>query len=495
MGQGILLIASAHLEEQLIKSLEIVLGAQKQSFKVVDANLGIALEDLVAKSEQNTFLTLLNAYQALDYEFVLLKGSVLAPLQALDPLFLHKYAQHLNLPVINALEGDAKACMRVHASFEHAGVANPITFAHASQNNLNYMIVDLQTSSDLKGPQLDSIYQVLNNTKSACLSPLRFQASLLKRAKNALKTIVLPESHDPRILQAAHIILQNQAAKLILLGKSEQVLENAQSLGLNLEGCQIIDPSTSEHLEDFANTLYALRQSKGLSLEEAHKLVKTSTYFATMLVYSGHADGMVSGATHTTADTVRPALQTIKLHPGVSLVSSVFFMCLDTQVLVFADCAINPNPTSEELAHIALSSARTAKSFGIEPRIAMLSYSTGTSGKGADVDKVTQAVEIARNLDETLVVDGPLQFDAAIDPATGAKKMPGSVVAGHANVFIFPDLDAGNIAYKAVQRTAKTLAIGPVLQGLKKPVNDLSRGCLVEDVVNTIIITAIQAQG
>ncbi|WP_120945139.1 MULTISPECIES: phosphate acetyltransferase [Helicobacter] len=495
MGYGILLIApSGALEEKSLACLEGMFATQPKSFKVVEATLGLTVPRLIALLEKGDFAPWLQAYQdqLAKQDYLLLRSSALENLQALDPNIATKLAQHLNLVVINALQGDAHACALAHSSLVRAGLVNPLSLTQGyHKSETNHLVLDLDALPQDLSPALQAIQQ----SKSAILSPVRFQAELLRRARGALKTIVLPESQDPRILQAAQAITQSQAAKIILLGQAGKIAQDAKDLGLDLQACTIIDPNTSEYLDNFANTLYALRQSKGLSLQEAQELVKTPTYFGTMLVYSAHADGMVSGATHTTADTVRPALQTIKLHTGVSLVSSVFFMCLDTRVLVFADCAINPNPSAQELAHIALSSARTAKSFGIEPKIAMLSYSTGTSGKGPDVDKVREALEIARHLDENLLIDGPLQFDAAIDAKTGAKKMPGSPVAGQANVFIFPDLDAGNIAYKAVQRTAKTLAIGPVLQGLKKPVNDLSRGCLVEDVINTIIITAIQAQG
>nr|WP_104758231.1 phosphate acetyltransferase [Helicobacter salomonis] len=495
MGHGVLLVApNVALEDKIVTCLSKMLEAKHKSFKVVEASLGLGMAEIETQLQEDIFRLWLEAYETLrlEQDYLLLRASALAPLQALEPGVVLKLAQHLNMPVVNALQGGAHAHALAHSNLTHAGLVNPLSFAQGYQRSESaHIVLDM----DALPQDLTPAFRVLQEAKSACVSPVRFQAGLLKRAKSALKTIVLPESQDPRILQAAHAITQSQAVKLILLGEADKIHQDAHNLGLDLQGCTLINPHTSEHLDSFANTLYALRQSKGLSLQQAQELVKTPTYFGTMLVYSGHADGMVSGATHTTADTVRPALQTIKLHSGVSLVSSVFFMCLDTRVLVFADCAINPNPTSEELAHIAISSARTARSFGIEPKVAMLSYSTGTSGKGADVDKVHQALEIARNLDEGLVIDGPLQFDAAIDPQTGAKKMPGSAVAGQANVFIFPDLDAGNIAYKAVQRTAKTLAIGPVLQGLKKPVNDLSRGCLVEDVINTVIITAIQAQG
>ena len=256
-----------------------------------------------------------------------------------------------------------------------------------------------------------------------------------------------------------------------------------------------IRPEVFEHLsQTLVDEFFELRKKKGITYEAAEDAVAHVTYFATMMVQMGYADGMVSGAIHTTGDTIRPALQIIKTKPGISTVSSVFLMCLDTKVLAFGDCAVNPNPDAETLAQIAISSADTAKVFGIEPKVAMLSYSTGNSGTGADVDKVRDATAIAKEIRPDMLVDGPIQFDAAFDEKVGSKKLPGSKVAGQASVFIFPDLNTGNNTYKAVQRSSGAIAIGPVLQGLKKPVNDLSRGCLVADIVNTVAITAIQAQ-
>jgi phosphate acetyltransferase len=265
-------------------------------------------------------------------------------------------------------------------------------------------------------------------------------------------------------------------------------------LRLNLSRAEIIDPEKSPLTDTFAQTFYELRKEKGLHLETARDAMTHSTYFATMMVYAGYADGMVSGAIHTTGDTIRPALQIIKTKPGISIVSSVFFMCMDTRVLVYGDCAVNQEPDAAQLAEIAISSADTAKIFGIESRIAMLSYSTGTSGTGEDVEKVREATRIVKEKRPDLQVEGPIQYDAAIDPTVARQKLPDSAVAGKATVFIFPDLNTGNNTYKAVQRSSGAIAIGPVLQGLKKPVNDLSRGCLVADIVNTVAITAIQAQ-
>ncbi|GAA7398790.1 hypothetical protein MM0347_13090 [Helicobacter pylori] len=336
------------------------------------------------------------------------------------------------------------------------------------------------------------VVENLLQTKSAIITPLAFQMSLEKKAKKQIKKVVLPESEDERILKAVHRLNAMGAVGLILLGDKEIINSQAKHLNLNLENTEIIDPNTSHYREEFAKSLYELRKSKGLSEQEAKQLVLDKTYFATMLVHSGYAHAMVSGVNHTTANTIRPALQIIKTKPGVSLVSSVFLMRLDTQVLVFGDCAIIPNP--KELAEIAITSAQTAKQFNIAPKAALLSYATGNSAQGGMIDKINEALTIAQRLDPQLEIDGSLQFDASIDKGVAKKKMPNSQVAGQASVFIFPDLNAGNIAYKAVQRSAKAVAIGPILQGLNKPINDLSRGALVEDIINTVLISALQAQ-
>lgn len=333
----------------------------------------------------------------------------------------------------------------------------------------------------------------LENFNCNITTPLKFEVLLYQKAASNKKIVVLPEGDDDRILKAADILNKSKAVSLILLGEKDEINKNASKLNLDLSGIEIIAPQNSKYIDEFANILYELRKPKGMELEKAKELVQDRTYFATMLVHTSKADAMVSGASTTTADTIRPALQIIKTKPGVSIISSSFLMCLDTQMYVFADCAINPNPTSEQLAMIALSTAQTAKAFGIAPKIAMLSYSTGDSGSGHDVNFVVQATNKARELDSTLAVDGPLQFDAAVDEIVAKKKLPNSSVAGKANVFVFPNLNCGNICYKAVQRTAGAVAIGPILQGIKKPINDLSRGCLVEDIVNTVLISAIQA--
>lgn len=329
------------------------------------------------------------------------------------------------------------------------------------------------------------------------ITPRMFQYELLERARSVKKHIVLPEGTDERILAAAKKLIALQAVELTLLGDDDAIRNVIASadIGLDPDKIKIVDPKASPLFESYAETLYELRKHKNVNLAMARDLMEDVSYFGTMMVYMGHADGMVSGAVHTTQHTILPALQFIKTKPGVSVVSSVFFMCLPNRVTIFGDCAINPNPTAEQLAEIAISSAETSSAFGIEPKVAMLSYSSGTSGVGADVDQVRRATEIVRKERPTLKVEGPIQYDAAVDQKVGKSKLPGSEVAGQASVFIFPDLNTGNNTYKAVQRETGALAIGPMLQGLKKPVNDLSRGCTVNDIVNTVLITAIQAQG
>lgn len=328
------------------------------------------------------------------------------------------------------------------------------------------------------------------------MTPHMFQYQLTKWAKSQVKHIVLPEGTDDRILKAAARLLQQEIVKLILLGDPNEIANSINKLGIDLDisKLRIIDPAKSEYFMDYVNTLVELRKSKNITVEMAKDLMIDVSYFGTMMVYKGHADGMVSGAVHTTQHTIRPALQFIKTKPGVSVVSSIFFMCLPDRVSVFGDCAVNPNPTAEELAEIAIVSADNTRRFGIDPRIAMLSYSSGSSGEGEDVVKVRQATEIVKQRRPDLKVEGPIQYDAAVDPEVGRQKMPDSEVAGRASVLIFPDLNTGNNTYKAVQRETGALAIGPMLQGLNKPVNDLSRGCTVDDIFNTVIITAIQAQ-
>ena len=326
------------------------------------------------------------------------------------------------------------------------------------------------------------------------MTPRMFEFQIMEQARKHRMHIVLPEGEEERILRAAEILLQRDVADLTLLGDADRIGAKIRALGLNLEKVRIIQPELAPNFEDYVKTYFELRQKKGISMDQARDRMKDATYFGTMMVYKGDADGLVSGSINTTAHTVRPALEFIKTKPGASIVSSVFFMCLKDRVLTFGDCAINPDPTPEQLADIAVTSAETSRIFGLEPRVAMLSYSSGKSGTGADVDKVAEATRLAHEKAPELLLTGPIQYDAAIDADTARTKMPGDPVAGRASVFIFPDLNTGNNTYKAVQRAADAIAIGPVLQGLRKPVNDLSRGCLIPDIVNTVAITAVQAQ-
>lgn len=343
----------------------------------------------------------------------------------------------------------------------------------------------------------DPHIEKLISYKPQGITPRMFQYGLVKRAQQAKKHIVLPEGTDERILTAAARLVDMDLVEITLLGDVETIKKTADkcALTLNYDKIQIIEPVNSPNFQDYAETFYELRKHKGVNMDMAKDRMSDVSYFGTMMIYKGHADGMVSGAAHTTQHTILPALQFIKTKPGVSVVSSVFFMLLENRVSVFGDCAINPNPTAEELAEITISSAESAAAFGIEPKIAMLSYSSGSSGKGADVDRVRKATEIVKERRPDLKIEGPIQYDAAVDISIGKSKLPESEVAGQANVLIFPDLNTGNNTYKAVQRETGALAIGPMLQGLNKPVNDLSRGCTVDDVYNTVILTAIQAQG
>jgi phosphate acetyltransferase len=339
-----------------------------------------------------------------------------------------------------------------------------------------------------------TLYQRIDLSRPARVTPIMFEHTLIEQAKADRRHIVLPEGTEERILRAAEILLLRGVADLTLLGSIREIEQKASFLGLSLKGASFLDPTDAQLREEYAHTYYELRKHKGISEQMAFDLAADVAYCGTLMVHRAEADGLVSGAVHTTAHTLRPAFEIIGVKPGFSLASSVFFMCLPDRVLVFGDCAVNPEPTMEQLADIATSSAETARAFGIEPRVAMLSYSTGESGKGVDVEKVREATRRVRSLRSDLPVEGPIQYDAAVDPSVAQVKLPGSQVAGRATVFIFPDLNNGNITYKAVQRSANAVAIGPVIQGLKRPVNDLSRGATVTDIVNTVAITAIQAQ-
>ena len=387
------------------------------------------------------------------------------------------------VPILTVPTGTFETTTRVGAIHSRISADNP--------KKIQLAISTFERYVDVR-----ALEEKLVSFQSEGLTPHMFQYRLLQWAKRSRRHIVLPEGNDDRILRAAAQLLHQDIVDLTILGDADEIAASAKRLGISLPAghLRIIDPVKSEHYAAYVETFYELRKDKGVNHDMARDLLRDVSYFGSMMVYLGHADGMVSGAVHTTQHTIRPALQFIKTKPGVSVVSSVFFMCLPDRVAVFGDCAVNPNPTAEQLAEIAISSAESSRAFGIEPRIAMLSYSSGTSGAGADVDKVRQATALVRQKRPDLKVEGPIQYDAAVDPLVGRQKLPDSEVAGQASVLIFPDLNTGNNTYKAVQRETGALAIGPVLQGLNKPVNDLSRGCTVDDVFNTVVITAIQSQ-
>ncbi|MBF0200265.1 MAG: phosphate acetyltransferase [Desulfamplus sp.] len=343
----------------------------------------------------------------------------------------------------------------------------------------------------------DKLSEKVIKTKTTIKTPKMFELELIQKARYKKQHIVLPEGDEERILRAAEILIRREVVDITLLGNSANIHRKIKALGLRMDQANIIDPVDSEYFDEYIQSYYALREHKGITPDYAHDIMKSVNDYATMMVFAGHADGMVSGSVHSTAATIRPALQILGTRPDCAIVSSVMFMCLEDRVLVYGDCAINPDPNADELAEIAISSAMTAKTFGVEPVVAMLSYSTGSSGKGRDVDKVRCAAELARlkasEVLPGLKIEGPIQYDAAVDASVAKTKLPQSQVAGVATVFIFPDLNTGNNTYKAVQRSSGAVAVGPVLQGLRYPVNDLSRGCTVTDIVNTVAITAIQA--
>lgn len=388
-----------------------------------------------------------------------------------------------SLPILTVSEDTYTVASRLEHI--HAGIKVE------NQDKIQRALAMLEQHTDL-----DDLIRRLGQLTKTGMTPRMFTYNLIQQARANRQHIVLPEGDDSRILKAAAELVEREVVDITLLGKRvviEQALRN-HGIALDLTRVGLIDPATSPRLEHYAQTYFELRRHKGMTRDNAHDCLMDAAYYGTMMVYQGDADGMVSGAAHTTQHTIRPALQFIKTRPGFSIVSSVFFMCLEEGVVVYGDCAVNPNPSARELAQIAISSADTARVFGIEPKVALLSYSSGDSGVGEEVDKVREAAHIAREMRPELSLEGPLQYDAAVDAGVAALKMPGSVVAGHATVFIFPDLNTGNNTYKAVQRETGAIAIGPILQGLRKPVNDLSRGCTVDDIINTVVITAIQAQ-
>lgn len=397
-------------------------------------------------------------------------------------------------PILKLIEGLPQTVPFLSVKEGTFDVANKIgaVRSHMYADNKQKILTSLNTFD--KYVDVSKLNEKLITFEGNGITPRMFQYNLLKTARKNRKHIVLPEGNDDRIIAAAARLVEMDIVDLTILGHADKIANKIVRLGLklDLEKVNIINPIDSVYFDEFAQTLYELRKNKGLTYEMAEDLIGDVSYFGTMMVYKGMADGMVSGAAHTTQHTIRPALQFVKTRPGVSVVSSIFFMCLEDRVCVFGDCAINPNPTATQLAEIAISSADSSVKFGIDPKIAMLSYSSGSSGKGADVDKVREATELIKTKRPDLKVEGPIQYDAAVDPEVGKSKLPDSEVAGQANVLIFPDLNTGNNTYKAVQRETGALAIGPMLQGLNKPVNDLSRGCTIDDIFNTVILTAIQ---
>lgn len=399
-------------------------------------------------------------------------------------------------PIIKLVEGLERVVPIVQVqtgTFETVKIVGAVKSKIYAENKSK---IELAINTFEKYTDTNALVDKIVTSRPEGMTPRMFQYEMVKRAKQAKKHIVLPEGNDDRILIAAEKLLKQGIVKLTILGKKDDIEASLKRLNLELNpaNVQIINPSESPDLPDFIATLYELRKNKNMSFDMASDLMKDSAYFGTMMVYKGQADGMVSGSINTTQHTIRPALQFVKTRPGVSTVSSIFFMCLEDRVLVFGDCAVIPKPTSEQLADIAISSAESSIKFGIQPKIAMLSYSSGTSGEGEEVEKVRRATELVKARRPDLQIEGPIQYDAAVDPAVAKKKLPKSKVAGQATVLIFPDLNTGNNTYKAVQRETGALAIGPILQGLNKPVNDLSRGCTVDDIFNTVVITAIQAQ-
>jgi len=473
------------VEGTLIAGDETLLDREAESVLVCAMDVSHVLERLTAgqlaivPADRSAMLISLMAAQA-SSSFPILSGLILNGGFEVAPHALRLLeGLDVNIPVITSP-------LDTFAAASAAGSLQGL-LAHGSERKIDVAVTTFEQEADV-----EALLSALEVEPSEVVTPIMFQAELVERSRTNRKTIVLPEPDDDRVLRAADAILRRGIADLVLLGDETTVRARATELGLDIAAARVNDP---ELLEKYAEEFARLRAKKGVTLEQAREKVQDVSYFGTMMVHMGDADGMVSGAAHTTAHTIVPSFQIIKTKPGTSIVSSVFLMLLQDRVLVYGDCAVNPEPNAAELADIAISSAATARQFGVEPRVAMLSFSTGTSGKGADVDKVREATELVRAKEPDLAVEGPIQYDAAIDPTVAAKKAPDSLVAGRANVFIFPDLSSGNIGYKAVQRSSGAIAIGPVLQGLNKPVNDLSRGALVEDIINTVAITAVQAQG
>ena len=409
---------------------------------------------------------------------ILLTGGIEVPPQIVR---LIEGLPGLSLPFMRVADDTFAAAVKIHQV--------SATIAHDNERKIARALGLFESRIDGK-----AFTKQVAAFQSDKVTPIMFQYRLIEKARTQPKHIVLAEGAEDRILRASDILLRRKVCDLTLLGDEAEITRKTAALGVDITGARVVDPIHSEWLDDFIQTFFDLRKAKGVTIEMARDAVLDPSCFGTMMVHKGYVDGMVSGAVHSTANTIRPSLQIIKTKPDCAMLSSVFLMCLADRVLVYGDCAVNPDPDAAQLADIAVSSAETARHFGIEPLVAMCSYSSGISGKGKDVDKVRQATEIVRKTRPDLKIEGPIQYDAAVDAGVAKTKMPGSEVAGRATVFIFPDLDTGNNLYKAVQRSSGAVAIGPILQGLKKPVNDLSRGCMITDIVNTVAVTAIMAQ-
>ena len=482
---------------------EVLYGQEKLDNLVLDYVIAaMRLEHAIPRLKENSLVItsgdrsdlivgLLQAHQSINYPHlsgILLSGD-LQPEPAITKLIDGLYNPLPILSVSTDTYETSELVGQVHTSLITREQPQSLAICDREKVTLSIHLFDNYVD-------LSQLEQQIATIKAKGTTPKMFTYNLLQQAKSYKSHIVLPEGKELRILQAAAFLLEREIVKITLLGKPEKIEQTIKQNGiyLNTNQLEIIDPATSNKVEFYAEQFYELRKHKGATPDMVREYLLDVSYFGTMMVYSGDADGMVSGAVHTTADTLRPALQLIKTKPGYELVSSVFFMCLEDRVLVYGDCAINPNPNAEQLAQIALASADTARAFGIEPKVALLSYSSDSSGQGAEVEKVRNATAIARKQRSDLKIEGPIQYDAAVDLTVGGQKMPSSEVAGKASVLIFPDLNTGNNTYKAVQRETGALAIGPIVQGLNKPVNDLSRGCTVEDIINTIAITAIQTK-
>ena len=482
---------------EVYQDVESVLSTQisDEGLLLADAQTGLSTEQILDKPG-SALRTATVSIRSAQESFVLAKGLEQPAAKSFDALGWNlDLAANADMTVIYALDGAGKS-----ATLLQQDVASLLNRASQHHATVAGVVITGARGMDVRAPVpvlyapvTDQGLEELMGLDSSAVTPVGFEADLLRWAAAKPKRIVLPESEDRRILTATDELLSQKVAEIILIGEEEKVKADAKEWGLNIDGAKIVSVNDPDLSAKYAAELHRLRAAKGVTLEQAKQLVATPSYFATMMVQMDDADGMVSGATHTTAETIRPAFQIIKTDPGVALASSAFLMLMADHVLVLADCAIVISPNAKELAQIAMTSAQTAKQFGVEPRVAMLSYATLASGAGESVDLVREATEIVKQAEPDLDVEGPIQYDAAVDGTVAMQKAPGSSVAGHATVLVFPDLNSGNIAYKAIQRSSGAVAVGPIVQGLRKPVNDLSRGALIEDIVNTVAITAIQA--